>query len=113
MRGVNRVVISGNVTGAIQEGRTNSGVPTCTFVLASDRYTKDSIVTAWVKINVYGKPLVDVCEPRLRKGRYVLVEGELMNRDGRTAELTEVRAKEVIFPTHEAEQESEGAGNGS
>lgn len=112
MRGVNRVVISGNVTDKIAYSSTGNGVPTCTFVLASDRYTRDSVVTAWVKINVYGK-LVEVCRTRLVKGRYVLVEGELMNRDGRLGELTEVRAKEVIFPVQDRNEQEGETSDGS
>jgi single-stranded DNA-binding protein len=54
-------------------------------------------VTAYVKINIYSDALVDICRTRLLKGVYVIVEGELMNREGVHGEVTEVRAKEIIF----------------
>lgn len=99
MRGINKVLISGNVGSSIKFSETNSGVKACSFQLASDRYTRGDIVTAWVKVNVYRKDLVKVCESKLVEGCYVFVEGELMNRDSKDAkELVEVRALELIFP---------------
>ncbi len=98
MRGINRVTISGNVGGQISFAPTGSGVAACSFFIASDRYTSSgTVVSAWVKINVYGDKFVGICRPRLEKGCYVLVDGELMNRDGRFEELVEVRAHEIIF----------------
>jgi single-stranded DNA-binding protein len=99
VRGINRVIISGNISGRVSYNETSSGTPACSFSLASDRYASGSVVTAWVKVNVYGDGLVRTCSERLIKGLYVLVEGELMNRGGQTGELTEIRAKEIIFLT--------------
>lgn len=92
MRGINRVIISGNVSEDIQFATTVSGTERtlCTFYLASDRHAQGAVVTAWVKVNVYIEALVNLCQQRLRKGAYVIVEGELMNRG-------EVRAREIIF----------------
>lgn len=107
MRGLNKVIISGNVTGSIEFGRTGKGDEVCGFHIASDRHTfGGSIVTAFIKINVYTDKLVRVCKGKLVKGVYVLVEGELMNRDGQHGGLTEVRAKEIIFLPKE--QDSKG-----
>lgn len=99
MRGLNKVIISGNVTGAIEFGKTNSGAQdACGFHVASDRHTSGGgVVTAYIKVNVYVDGLVKICKTRLSKGIYVLVEGELMNRDGQHGDLTEVRAREIIF----------------
>jgi single-stranded DNA-binding protein len=97
MRGVNRVIISGNVSGNIHYGSTGQGSSALSFSLASDRKVNGSTITAWVKVNVYLDPLVRICKARLDKGGYILVEGELMNRDGVHGELTEVRAREIIF----------------
>ena len=98
MRGINRIVISGNVGNMIKFRDTSKGVPSCTFQLASDRHARGDILTTWVKINVYGRELVRSCRNRLSKGVYVIVEGELMNRDrADQKELVEVRAREVIF----------------
>lgn len=97
MRGLNKVIISGNVGGRITFNSTPSGTEACSFQLASDRPIQGGVVTAWVKINAYDDQLVRVCKGRLVKGLYVLVEGELMNREGVYGELTEIRAREVIF----------------
>lgn len=94
---VNHVSISGNV-GKIDFSTTSSGAPVCTFTIASDRKTPDRVITAWVKINVYPAALVTVCKAKLAKGTKVWVEGELMNREGRIGELTEIRARRVLFP---------------
>lgn len=99
MRGINKVVLSGNVGGGIKYEETKKGIPSCSFQVASDRHAHGEVVTAWVKINAYGQGLVRSCKPRLKKGTYVIVEGELMNRDSRGfKELVEIRAREVIFP---------------
>lgn len=97
MRGVNRVVISGNVTGRYRFHDTHSGTAACTFTIASDRHSSDGVVTCYAKINVYAPGLVELCRGRLKKGDYLIVEGELMNRRDRGTELTEVRAREVVF----------------
>lgn len=102
MRGINRVVISGNVSGSAAFQETSNGTQVASFNLASDRHDPSgSVVTAWVKVNVYIENLVSVCRLKLYKGAYVIVEGELMNRefnrDGQRGQLTEVRAWEIVF----------------
>lgn len=110
MRGVNKVVISGNVGDRISFQETGAGVPACSFRIASDRHTADGSITAWVKVNVYDG-LVKICKTKLKKGGYVIVEGELMNRDGQLGELTEVRAKDIVFVGRE-NGDPEGGRNG-
>lgn len=111
MRGLNEVVISGNVTAAADFGKTGAGLEVCSFHVASDRYASGGqVVTAYIKVNVYVDGLVRICKSRLAKGIYVLVKGELMNREGPRGDLTEVRAREVIFwePELESEQPEKG-----
>jgi len=50
-----------------------------------------------VKVNVYVEALVKLCRLRLQKGCYIIVEGELMNRNTPSGRLTEVRAWEILF----------------
>lgn len=99
-RGVNEVTIAGNVSGPIKYGETGGGDAACSFVLAIDKGTAN---TTWVRINVYNG-LVKVCEAKLEKGQYVIVAGELMNRQRRVTtnvdenqQLTEVRAIDLVF----------------
>ena len=97
MRGLNRVTVSGNVSGDIRFGQLPDDSPVMTFSMASDRKTDNGTVTAWIKVNVYIEPLVRLCRERLSRGSYVLVDGELMNREGQYGKLTGVRAQEIIF----------------
>lgn len=98
MKGINKVIISGNVLANIEFGAVPNGAEAASFQVASDRYGSGGIVTAYVKVNVYGDDLVKSCRAKLVKGVYVLVEGELMNRHGQHGDnMIEVRAKEIIF----------------
>jgi len=97
MRGINKAVISGNVSREINYGKMPDGSPVLSFTMASDRPANGVVITAWVKVNVYIDTLVEQCREHLRCSGYVIVEGELMNREGRHGKLTEVRAKEIIF----------------
>jgi single-stranded DNA-binding protein len=96
-RGMNKWWGAGNVSGNITYSSTDGGTPTVTFQMACDRKAKDTVLTTWVKVNIYGHGLVEACRGRLTKGAYVMVDGELMNRDGKLGELTEVRAREIVF----------------
>ena len=97
MRGINKAVISGNVSRDINYDSMPDGTPVLSFTMASDRHVSGATITAWVKINVYIDILVEQCRQHLGSGGYVIVDGELMNRDGRHGKLTEVRAKEIVF----------------
>ena len=99
MRGINKVIIAGNVANDARYQETGSGVPCATFKVACDRRgaNKGELITSWIKVNVYGEGMVELCHSRLYKGGYLIVEGELMNRDGAAGEVTEVRAKEMVF----------------
>ena len=108
MRGLNKVIVSGNVTGKIDYATTDNGSEVCTFVVASERHGSGGTVTAYIKVNVYVEGLAKVCRNRLAKGSYVLVEGELMNRSTPSGKLTEVRAWEVIFLSEERPRDGRG-----
>lgn len=106
--GWNRWEGGGNVTSRIDFTSKPDGTPVGTFTMACDRWTRGGTVTAYVKINVYGK-LAEVCQPRLAKGMFVRVEGELMNRSGQYGELMEVRARDVTFLSSPAEGDVDGS----
>jgi len=110
MRGINKVFVTGNASGKISFHETGNGIPACSFCIASDRRSPDGPVTAWVKVNAYGAGLVGICRSRFSKGVYVVIEGELMNRDGKYGSVTEVRAKEVVFIQPEESYLMTGAG---
>lgn len=97
MRGLNRVLFAGHATDRIIFAKTGQGAPVCTFVLVSERSSTRGAVSATAKVNVYVESLVEACRGKLEKGCYVLVEGELMNRDSPSGRATEVRAWELSF----------------
>ena len=97
MRGINRVTLAGNVTGDINSGTMRNGTRVCSFSLACDRHNRGEIITAFVRVNCYIDALTELVQTRLQKGDYVIIDGELMNRDGKMEELTEVRAREIVF----------------
>ena len=96
MLGHNQVWLSGNVGGNVKQGKTRDASLACSFSLASEANGRG---TTWVRVNAYGDIALD-CIDSLDKGAYCSVIGELMNREGRHGEITEVRAISVII--HEA-----------
>lgn len=107
MQAFNKVIISGDVTGRTQFGKTRDGVPACSFWIQSDR--QDLGPNAFVKVNAYGDSLVTLCREELKKGLHVIVDGELMNRRLQNQDpLVEVRALTLAFyagvPTHARQQ---------
>lgn len=98
MRGLNTCTLSGNVSGDINYATLPNGGEALSFSMASDRRASGGgVITVWTRVNVFIDPLVRICRERLVKGGYVLVHGELMNRDGVCGKLTEVRAWDIIF----------------
>ena len=63
-RGVNRVVVSGDVSSRINYTTKSNGDPVLNFSLVCDRYDSGGIITVWIKINVYIAPLIQICRPR-------------------------------------------------
>lgn len=102
MRGINKVIVSGTVSGQSNFAETPSGSPCGSFFVVSNRHSGGgAVVSVTAKVNVYGDNLVRICQSKLREGVYVIVEGELMNRSAARAD-TEVRAREVIFVEEDA-----------
>ena len=87
-RGTNRFNGSGHARNVVFD-QTGNGDECASFVL----HMRDKHNTARVRINVYGG-LVRVCRQRLVEDGYVVVDGQVMNRE----RLTEVRAEDLAFP---------------
>ena len=92
MKGHNQVWLSGYVGGKILFSNTKSGEPAFSFGISSED-SGDNVT--WVRVNAYG-PIAVNCKERVSRGSYCQVLGELMNRNGKFGELTEVRAKDVV-----------------
>jgi single-strand DNA-binding protein len=103
-RGVNKVILVGNL-GADPELRyTSSGTAVCNFNVATNESYKDrdgNLVekTEWHRVVAWER-LAEICAEYLKKGRQVYVEGSLQTRqwedkEGQTRYTTEIKAREM------------------
>lgn len=101
MRGINVVCLGGNVATPVVFGTTADGHACCGFSIIVERERADTreLLTTVIRVNVFVAALVQVCRQHVRKGVYVTVQGELMNRVVDGTNLLEVRAREVIVMT--------------
>ncbi|MFH1060520.1 MAG: single-stranded DNA-binding protein [Pseudomonadota bacterium] len=114
-RGVNKVILVGNLGADPEMKYTPSGTPICTFRLATSESFKDregnqQERTEWHRVVAWSK-LAEICGQYLSKGRQVYIEGSLRTRswddqDGNKRYMTEIVARDVQFL-------GSGAGGGS
>lgn len=104
-RGVNKVILVGNLGADPELKYTASGTPVCKFRMATSEAFKDrdgnqQERTEWHRVTAWGK-LAEICGQYLSKGRQVYVEGSLRTssweQDGQTRYMTEVNARDVQF----------------
>jgi single-strand DNA-binding protein len=105
-RGLNKVMLIGNLGRDPEMRYTPSGRPVTAFSLAVDRNWTSAEgerheETDWFNIVAWGE-LAETCNRYLRKGDRIYVEGRLKSRswdgkDGQKHELTEVVAGELIM----------------
>lgn len=121
MRGVNKVILVGNL-GADPEIRySGSGTPVTIFRIATNEnwLNRDSGEreqrTEWHRIVAFGK-LGEICAEYLKRGKQVYVEGRLRtrsweDREGNKRWVTEVVATNVVMlgPAGEGKAEFEAA----
>jgi single-strand DNA-binding protein len=105
VRGVNRIVLMGNLTADPELRYTPQGTATANFRLAVNRAYRDAggelkEDTQFFNIVSWGKT-AELCTQYLNKGRGVLLEGRLNIRDyereGERRWVTEVVANRVVF----------------
>ncbi len=81
-RGVNKVILIGNLGADPDTRYTGSGTPVCTLSLATSESWMDKASgqrqerTEWHRVKVFGK-LAEICQEYLRKGRQVYIEGSI------------------------------------
>ncbi|WP_420454495.1 single-stranded DNA-binding protein [Rubrivirga sp.] len=103
-RGINKVILVGNL-GADPELRyTGSGTAVCNFSVATTESYKDRDGnqvenTEWHRVVAWAR-LAEICGEYLSKGRQVYIEGQLQTRqwedkDGNTKYTTEIKAREM------------------
>lgn len=105
-RGLNKVIIIGNLGRDPEMRYTPSGKPLTKFRVATNRSWTDAegerqTETEWFNVVAWGK-LAEICNQYLTKGQQVYVEGRLHTRtwqdaDGNDRTAVEVIAKEMIM----------------
>ena len=103
-RGVNKVILIGNLGQDPELRYTSSGTAVCNFSLATTESYKDRDGnqvenTEWHRIVAWAR-LAEICGEYLSKGRQVYIEGQLQTRqwedkDGNTRYTTEIKAREM------------------
>ncbi len=105
-RGVNKVILVGNLGQDPELRYTGSGTAVCNLRLATNESYKDASGewverTEWHSVVTWGR-LAEICNEYLTKGSQVYFEGSLQTRsyddkDGNTKYVTEVKAREMMM----------------
>lgn len=105
-RGVNKVILIGNLGQDPELRYTGSGTAVCNMRLATNESYKDSngeLVekTEWHNVVAWAR-LAEICGEYLKKGSQVYFEGSLQTRqwedkEGQTRYTTEVKAREMMM----------------
>lgn len=122
MRGVNKVILIGNL-GADPEIRYfTDGTAVCNFRMATSENWTDKQTgekrekTEWHRIVTFRR-LAEICGQYLKKGSKVYVEGKLQTRtyekDGQTHYATEIVANELQMLDSRGSQPAGGGGGGA
>ncbi len=103
-RGINKVILVGNLGSDPELRYTGSGTAVCNFSLATTESYKDRDGnqvenTEWHRVVAWAR-LGEICGEYLKKGRQVYIEGQLQTRqwedkDGNTKYTTEIKAREM------------------
>ncbi|MBI5970759.1 MAG: single-stranded DNA-binding protein [Deltaproteobacteria bacterium] len=106
MRGVNKVILVGNLGKDPEVRYSPSGMAVCNFSIATTENWKDKEgnkqdKTEWHKIVTFGK-LAEICGEYLAKGKQIYIEGRLQTRtwddkSGVKRYTTEVVASEMLM----------------
>ena len=103
-RGVNKVILVGNLGQDPELRYTGSGTAVCNFSLATTESYKDRDGnqvenTEWHRVVAWAR-LAEICGEYLKKGRQVYIEGQIQTRqwedkEGQTRYTTEIKAREM------------------
>jgi len=105
-RGVNKVILVGNLGQDPELRYTGGGTAVCNLRLATNESYKDANgewveKTEWHSVVAWAR-LAEICNEYLRKGSQVYFEGSLQtrsyeDRDGNTRYTTEIKAREMML----------------
>ncbi|GAB5536578.1 MAG: single-stranded DNA-binding protein [Rubricoccaceae bacterium] len=103
-RGINKVILIGNLGQDPELRYTGSGTAVCNMRIATSESYKDRDGnqvenTEWHTVVAWSR-LAEICGEYLKKGRQVYIEGSLQtrqweDRDGNTRYSTEIKAREM------------------
>ena len=105
-RGINKVILIGNLGQDPELRYTGSGTAVCNMRLATNESYKDADgnmvdKTEWHSVVAWSR-LAEICGQYLKKGSQVYFEGSLQtrsydDRDGNTRYVTEIKAREMMM----------------
>ncbi len=105
-RGVNKVILVGNLGNDPELRHTPNGRPVASFSIATtDLWTnkegQQETRTEWHRIVAWGR-LAEICKEYLSKGKQVYIEGRLQTRswedqNGQTRRVTEIVAGRMLM----------------
>ena len=105
-RGVNKVILIGNLGQDPELRYTGSGTAVCNLRIATNESYKDQDgqfveKTEWHSVVAWSR-LAEICGEYLKKGSRVYFEGSLQtrsweDRDGNTRYTTEIKAREMMM----------------
>jgi single-strand DNA-binding protein len=105
-RGVNKVILVGNLGQDPELRYTGSGTAVCNIRLATNESYKDASGewverTEWHSVVAWAR-LAEICNEYLKKGSQVYFEGSLQTRqwedkDGNSRYTTEIKAREMMM----------------
>jgi single-strand DNA-binding protein len=117
-RGLNKVMIIGNLGRDPEMRYTPSGRPVTSFSMATNRSWNTSdgerrTETEWFNVVAWGS-LAEICNQYLKKGQQVYIEGRLQTRrweddDGNKRSTTEIVAREMIMLGDRRDKDDEQA----
>ena len=99
-RGLNRVMLIGNLGRDTEMRTTPSGRPVTSFTMATTRSWHSTSgdrheETEWFHVVAWGS-LAEICQEHLRKGQRVFVEGRLQSRRWEDTEGTKHQSVEIV-----------------
>jgi len=119
-RGVNKVILIGNLGKDPEIRYTQNGTAVVNFTLATtDSWTKDGETnerTEWHNIVAWAR-LAEICNQYLQKGKQVYIEGRIQtrkweDRDGNTRYTTEIVAQNMQMLGGRGDGDFGGGGGG-
>lgn len=120
-RGINKVILIGNLGQEPELRYTGSGTAVCNMRLATNESYKDADgnmvdKTEWHSVVAWSR-LAEICGEYLKKGSQVYFEGSLQtrsydDRDGNTKYVTEIKAREMMMLSGRGEGGGDFSGGG-